>query len=57
MQAYFFKIINLDIYIERGGKEKNKTKNQKSKWTPKLELTKTSVRTKQFNLFFALMIM
>ena len=22
MQAYFFKIINLDIYIERGGKEK-----------------------------------
>ena len=31
MQAYFFKIINLDIYIERGGKEKTKQKNKKSK--------------------------
>ena len=33
MQAYFLELINLDIYIERGGKEKQKktTKKNKSK--------------------------
>ena len=31
MQAYFLEMINLDIYIERGGKEKTKQNKIKNK--------------------------
>ena len=54
MQAYLLEIINLDIYLERGGKEKtkqNKIKINRNEFQS-LSQQKTSVRTQQFNLYF-----